>query len=203
MCVHTAQTEWVEAWKEETDNRIRNMKYLKKDKKYDQTFKALMEKNWDYGQLPDGNKKGRLGVFTVRHKLDSKLMRAVLKAYFDANKMDKYKWILNELDRFKFYLFDTINHDGTINYDGIDLSRYQVFTGFNLCDQLLKAHNIDPDKAKQEDKNMVFAWNIDKPYRYNYNCQLVVEIDGNTMGKYFINTIGRHSMENAFQSKVC
>ena len=174
-------------------------------RKYDQTGQALMDKNWDYGKNPENSRKNsRLGGKTLRHRLDSKLMRAVLKGYFDDNKMGtKYNWILNELDEFQFYLFDTINDDGTINYNGIDTSRYEIFTSFNLCDQLLKVQNIDPRQATQEDKNMVFAWNIDKPHKYNYNCQLIVEIDGNIKGKYFINTIGRHSMETAFQSKVC
>ena len=101
------------------------MKHLK-NSAYDQIFKALMEKNWDYGENP--NKPGtRLGPHTLRQRLDSGLMREVLKCYFDKNKFEKYKWILTELDKFIFYVCDKINSDGTIDYKGVFTSRCSIY----------------------------------------------------------------------------
>lgn len=176
---------------------------LLKGKGYDDKFKLLMKKNWDYGPHPDSKKKARLGNGTLRQRLDSNLIRAVLQSYFNKNKMDKYKWILKEFGTFHFYLFNKIKGDGSIIYDGIDLSQFKVFAQFNLCDQFMIFHGINSINARKETKDMIFTQMIDKPDKYNYNCQLIIEVDGNEDAKYFINTIGRHSMEAAFQNKVC
>ena len=176
---------------------------LLKGKGYDQKFKLLMEKDWDYGPHPDENKTARLGKGTLRQRLDSHLMKAVLKS-FNEDKMGKYQWLLDELESFTFYLFDRIAKNGTIIYNtnGIDLSHYVVLTGFNLRNRLLMFYGMDPMEATKESSDMVFEKMIDKKDKYNYNVLLIIEVNGKEMAKYFINTIGRHSLENAFQTKV-
>lgn len=171
-------------------------------KGYNKMFKHLMQKDWDYGPHPFKTQSARLGKRTLRQRLDSKLMIAVLKSYIDDHNKNKYKWILHIFDTFQFYLFDKIAENGNIIYNGINLSQYKIFAKFNLCNQLLKYFNINPLTATKESIDMVYLHMIDKADKHQYNCQLIIEINGHQKAKYFINTISRSAIDKAFQHKV-
>ena len=172
------------------------MKYLK-----DKQFKLLKKKNWDYGHHP--TKVSRLGKGILRQRLSSKLMQLVLKSYIKTDKkLNKYPWIAAILDKYKFYVFNKIKEDGSIIYDGIDLSKYAVLTGFNLSDQLLTFHGINPKNAKKESKHMVFLQMIDKPKKVDYIVQLIIEVDGDQKTQFIINTFGQSSLDEAFSARV-
>ena len=195
-----AANEWKNIWIEDTSN-AKTMKQLL-NKGYGKIFEFLMQKDWDYGPHPFKTQSARLGKRTLRHRLDSNLMKAVIKSYINNNNNNKYKWILDIFDTFQFYLFDKVTENGNIIYHGIDLSQYKIFAKFNLCNQLLKYFNINPSTAKKETIDMVYLHMIDKADKHQYNCQLIIEVDGHTKAKYFINTITRSAMDKALQHKV-
>ena len=84
---------------EYTTTNVKTMKQLL-GKGYNKMFKHLMQKDWDYGPHPFKTQSARLGKRTLRQRLDSKLMKAVLKSYIDDHNNNKYKWILHIFDTF-------------------------------------------------------------------------------------------------------
>ena len=206
---YAGEHDWKGLWNEITHDEMRiagSTKKVKiitalKDAGYDSIFKELIEKNWYYGIHPQ--RKSALGWdTTLRQKLDSRLITKCFEAYLKTKHIkDQYGWMLSEMNKFQFYLCDDIRN-GTAVYNGADLSTYTILTRVNLCDLLLKKHRIPIITANEKDKEMVLRFNIDGSEKYNYNRQLVFEVDDVEISKYFINTIGQDALVKAFDKTV-